>query len=111
MVDENLKRLDDKIELLKRRRVKMVEWKLTKTQKEYIEEKLGKQKVIPQTYKVCTKTFKNLNGIQNSIIREIHYACKDGKRVIGKHLKIKEIKELEKYGIKLTPIQFRIYLN
>ncbi len=113
MENENkkLRELRYKIENLKKRKVKKKVWSLTATEKEFVEELLGKENVVPFIYQITTKSFKNLYNIKSSLIREIHFANKAGKKVIGRSLKKQEMEELEKNRIKYRPIKFIIYLN
>lgn len=107
--DSKLKQIDNKIEKLKNRNVKMVEWRLTNKEREYIESQ-GYQ-IVPYIYEIKTHQCRNMYGIPNSIIREIYYANKAGKKIIGKALKVQELKQLQEYGIKIRPVKFRVYLN
>lgn len=107
--DSKLKQIDNKIGKLKMRNVKMVEWRLTNKEREYIESQ-GYQ-IIPYIYEIRTNQCKNMHNIPNSIIREIYYANKAGKKTIGKLLKVQELKQLQEYGVKVYPVKFRVYLN
>lgn len=113
MDEENkkLERLRYKIEDLKKRNVKKREWNLTNTERKFIEELLGEENVVPIIYEIRTKSFKNLHNIRSSIIREIHFANKSGKKKIGRYLKKREMEELDKNNIKYHPIKFIIYFN
>ena len=49
--------------------------------------------------------------IKSSIIREVHYNYKKGKKTFGKHLKKQELEELRQYGIENPePTKFIINL-
>lgn len=121
--NKKLKELEYKIKGLKRQGKKKVEWKLTNTEWKFVESLLGEENVIPIIYQITTKNLKdfkdsegsivvkNVRDIKSSIVREVHYANKAGKKTIGRSLKKKEMEDLDKYNIKYNPIKFIIYLN
>lgn len=121
--NKKLKELGYKINGLKRQGKKKVEWNLTNAERKFVEELLGKENVVPFIYQITTKNLKdfkdeegsiiikNVRDIKSSIVREVHYANKAGKKTIGRSLKKQEMEELEKHGIKYRPIKFIIYLN
>ncbi len=109
--NKKLQELGYKINGLKKRGKKKVEWNLTNTERKYVEELLGKENVIPIIYEIHTKSFKDLHNIKSSLIREIHYDNKAGKKTKGRSLKKQEKEELDKYEVKYNPIKFIIYLN
>lgn len=106
--DYRLAKIKHKLKELKNRRVKSVQWRLTKQQNEYIQG-LG-YKVIPYLYEVKTRTFINFSNIKNNKLKEIHYSCKKGKKAIVLKLNEGDIKILEEYGISFRPIKFKIIL-
>jgi len=106
--DYQLCRLKHKLRKLKERRVKEVEWKLTKEEKQYIEN-LGYQ-VTPYLYEIRTKTFKDLSNIKYYKIREIHYSNKRGKKTIVRRLQHNDMKMLEEFNVKFYPVKFKIQL-
>lgn len=108
---KKIKELGYKINGLKRQGKKKVEWKLTNSERRFVEELLGEEKVVPFIYQIRTKSFSNFNSIKSSIIRELHFANKAGKKTIGRSLKKQEMEELDKNKIKYHPIKFIIYLN
>lgn len=103
-----LNQMKYKLRELKERRVKIVIWKLTREEREYIEE-LGYE-VIPYLYEISTKTFKNLYEIKDSRIRDIHYSSKQGKKTIILRLKKKDMEVLKDFNIKFRPVKFKIRL-
>ncbi len=109
--NKKLESLKHKIENLRRRDVKSKKWTLTNTERRFVEELLGEEKVVPFIYQIRTKSFSDLHGIKSSIVREIHLANKSGRKTIGRSLKKQEMEELEKHGIKYYPIKFIIYFN
>lgn len=120
---KKLKELGYKINGLKRQGKKKEEWKLTNTERKFVEELLGKENVVPFIYQITTKNLKdfkdsegsivvkNVRDIKSSIVREVHFANKAGKKTIGRSLKKKEMQDLDRYKIKYHPIKFIIYLN
>lgn len=109
--NKKLMELEYKIKALKRRGKKKVEWILTNTERKFLEEILGEEKLIPIRYQLYTKSFKDLYSIKSSIVKEVHYANKSGKKTIGRPLKKQEMEDLDTYKIKYHPIKFIIYLN
>lgn len=97
-----------KLRKLKERRVKIVIWKLTREEKEYIEN-LGYE-VTPYLYEIRTKTFRNLYEIKDHRIRDIHYSSKKGKKTIVLKLKNKDMRILEEFDVKFRPVKFKIRL-
>ena len=93
----------------KERRVKVLEWKLTKEQKEYIEKVLH-LKVEPYLYKIRTRTFKNISELNYNILKDIHYTKKRGKNFDVRKLSPKEKEILDEYNIYYNPIKYKIYL-
>lgn len=120
---KKLKELGYKINGLKRQGKKKVEWNLTNVERKFVEELLGKENVVPFIYQITTKNLKdfkdeeglvvikNIHDIKSSIVREVHYANKSGKKTIGRSLKKKEMQDLDRYKIKYHPKKFIIYLN
>lgn len=120
---KKLKELGYKINGLKRQGKKKVEWNLTNVERKFVEELLGKENVVPFIYQITTKNLKdfkdeeglvvikNVRDIKSSIVREVYYANKAGKKTIGRSLKKKEMQDLDRYKIKYHPIKFIIYLN
>ena len=106
--EHRLSQMKHTLKRLKERRVKEVEWKLTREEREYIEN-LGYE-VTPYLYEIRTKTFKDLASIQYYKIREIHYSNKEGKKTIVRKLQHKDMKILEEYHIKFYPVKFKIRL-
>lgn len=108
---KKLRELRYKINALRKRNVKQVQWVLTKTERKYIEELLGKENVVPFIYNIKTKSFQNINSVKSSIVREVHYKYKAGKKTFGRHIKKKEFEELRTYGVEEPePVKFIIYL-
>lgn len=120
---KKLKELGYKINVLKRQGKKKEEWKLTVAERKFVEKLLGEENVVPFIYQITTKNLKdfkdsegsivvkNVRDIKSSIVREVHYANKAGKKTIGRSLKKKEMQDLDRYKIKYHPIKFIIYLN
>ncbi len=108
---KKLKELEYKINALKKRGKKKDEWNLTNSERKYVEELLGEEKLVPIIYQITTKNIKDFRSIKSSIVREVYFAHKAGKRTIGRSLKKQEMEDLDKYKIKYSPIKFIIYLN
>lgn len=106
--DNKLCQLKYKLRELKMRRIRSITWRLTKEEREYIED-LG-YRVEPYLYEVRTKTFPNLFEIKNSLIRSIHYSCKKRKKNVVLRLNRKDMKVLEEYHINFRPVKFEIFL-
>lgn len=82
--------------------------KLSGEQLIYIE-KLGYQ-TIPWLYEITTKRFINVKNADSALLKDIHYANKNGKRKIYRTLKRQEIKVLDDRGIYYRPYKFKIIL-
>ncbi len=109
--NKKLKELENKIKALRKRNIRQVKWRLTKTERKYVEQLVGEENVIPFIYNIKTKKIDNFNTIKSSIIREVHYNYKKGKKTFGKHLKKQELEELRQYGIENPePTKFIINL-
>lgn len=86
-----------------------VVWKLNPTQKQDIET-LG-YKVEPFIYLIETRTFCNIKKIRSTFLKDIHYARKRKKSHLARPLKQGEIDLLEEYGVKYSPLKYKIYLR
>ena len=93
----------------KKNRIKVLEWKLSKEQKEYIENVLH-LRVEPYLYGIRTRTFKNISKLNYNILKDIHYSKKRGKNFEVRKLSIKEKEVLDEYGIYYNPVKYKIYL-
>lgn len=110
MEDKNY-RFEDLKELLRVAKMngeKSKKWRLKPWQVEYIQQ-CG-CRVIPYSYTFKTKQFKDIRN-QPSIIKDIHYAYKSGKKMMGRVLNEEEMQILEEYGIKFRPDRFIVYLK
>jgi len=97
-----------KYQLLDRQRrgVKEVIWKLEPAQVEFIEHKFGFQ-VIPYLYEIKTRTFYNVKVLDN-LLKNIHYSCKRGKKVVVFKLSSKQKKMLNEFDVKYVPYKYKI---
>ena len=94
----------------KRRGEKFVIWRISsKSQLQEIE-RLGFKKE-PWLYEIKTRPFYNVKAIQSTLIKDIHYANKQGKRFITCKLKTCEKKVLDDFGVAYRPIKYRIDLT
>lgn len=94
----------------KRRGEKFVIWRISsKSQLQEIE-RLGLKKE-PWLYEIKTKPFYNVKAIKSTLIKDIHFANKQGKRFITCRLKASEKKLLDDFGVAYRPIKYRIDLT
>ena len=91
------------------KRIPSVIWKLDKEQCEILDE-LG-YTTKPLIYEVTTRPFQNIRWINNSLVRDVHYACKRGRRVIYLRAKERELEVLKDFGIKFKPYKYEIKLT
>ena len=101
--------LKKKLKEKKKNRIKVLEWKLSKEQKEYIENVLH-LRVEPYLYGIRTRTFKNISKLNYNILKDIHYSKKRGKNFEVRKLSTKEKEVLDEYGIYYNPVKYKIYL-
>lgn len=101
--------LKKKLKEKKKNRIKVLEWKLSKEQKEYIENILH-LRVEPYLYGIRTRTFKNISKLNYNILKDIHYSKKRGKNFEVRKLSTKEKEVLDEYGIYYNPVKYKIYL-
>ena len=88
---------------------KVLRWSLKEDQAEYIE-MLGYE-VQPYLYTIRTKQIPRQVRQTDALLKEIHYKNKQGKRNITLKLKPKQIKVLERHGIKFRVAKYSIYLQ
>ena len=106
--NNELQTLVDKLEQYRKKGKKKITLELNPVEAKY----LSKYYVLePYLYKIYTKRFTNIRSINNSLIREIHQKCKDGKKSFITSLKHKDKKTLNEYNIKYRPQKYNIYLN
>lgn len=65
----------------------------------------------PWLYEIKTRPFFNVRGIKSHLIKDIHFACKQGKRTIVRHLKRDDEKILKDFGVDFRPFKYRIDLT
>ena len=87
---------------------KEVIWKLNDEQLNYISS-IAKD-IFPYLYEINTRTFCSTDKIASSLIKEIHFARKNGKKKLYKKLKRNELKELKQYGVEYRCLKYRIIL-
>lgn len=83
-------------------------WKLSIDRKEYIEN-LG-YTIEPYLFEITTKPFYNIRCIKNSLIKDIYYTNKQGKRTLVRKLCKEEQALLREYGIRFRVIKYKIHL-
>lgn len=84
-------------------------WKLSIERKEYIEN-LG-YTVEPYLFEITTKPFHNIRLIKYSLIRDVYYKNKYGKRTFTRKLNKYEQNILSEYGVKFRTVKYKIYLH
>lgn len=92
----------------KERGVKELIWKLSAEQNDYVNRHY---RVEPYLYEITTRTFFNIRSLKSTLLKEIHYKSKKGKRTYVRKLNKSERKELDDYGIKYKVAKHMIYLN
>lgn len=103
-----LNRLLHKLRTIQETDKKYVIWSLNKEQLEYLQRYFD---IEPYLYKVRTRRFVNIYKIKDTILKDIHYANKSGKKEIVRHLNSKDRKIMDKYDIKYKAYKYRICLN
>ena len=94
----------------KREGKKYVIWRIaSKAQMQEID-RLGFQRE-PWLYEIKTRPFFNVKGIKSHLIKDIHFANKQGKRTIVCHLKKGDEKILKDFGVDFRPFKYRIDLT
>jgi len=101
--------LKSRLYLLKNKRAADPIWKLDKSQQEYLAN-LGFP-IMPWIYRIKTKAFRNIHNIPHSLIKDIHYAYKRGRKELFIKLKRDEMRLLEEYGVYVLPYKYKIILN
>lgn len=82
-------------------------WKLSIDRKEYIEN-LG-YTIEPYLFEITVKPY-NIRCIKNSLIKDIYYTNKQGKRTLVRKLCKEEQALLREYGIRFRVIKYKIHL-
>lgn len=103
------KKLKDQLRRYKDSGKKVLIWKLSKDQLNFIET-LGYM-AEPYLYEIFTKRFNNIYTIKSSLLKDIHYQCKDGKKSFVCKLKKDERKILDEYGVRYRVAKYKIYLT
>ncbi len=94
----------------KREGKKYVIWRIaSKAQMQEID-RLGFQRE-PWLYEIKTRPFFNVKGIKSHLIKDIHFAYKQGKRSIVCRLKNGDAKTLREFGVDFRPFKYRIDLT
>lgn len=91
---------------LKDRRIKSVTRKLTRPEKNVVEQLYI---VEPFTYEIRTKLFQDIRT-KEDILKELHFAKKSGKKTICKRLNKKEKETLEKNAVYFRVSKYMIKL-
>ena len=97
-----------KLRDLEKRRVKSVIWTLTEDTKEFVEKLYP---TVPVYYSINTRTFFHLSEVKETILKDLHYARKRGKRRMVRKLNEEQRKILDNKGINYCPIKYEIILR
>ena len=92
----------------KRNGVKEVIWCLDNQARKDEVDRLGFP-IEPWLCEIRTRTFKQIRD-KPSLIKELHYSYKSGKKRIVRRLNNKQLRQLKKHGIKPRVIKYKIYL-
>ena len=96
------------LQKLKDNRKEFVIWKLSGKTKGRIEQIYEVEEYL---YEIRTKTFKNVRGLQNDKLVELHFAGKNKKRSIVRQLSNEDKEVFSEYGVKYRPVKYKIYLK
>lgn len=99
-------KLKKQLEARRKNGCKKVIWSLKTEQKEFVEKFYRVEEYL---YKVQTKYFKNLKGL-DPILRTLHYKKKQGKDYIIYRPKHGELKLFDDNGVKYHSIKYEIHL-
>ncbi len=92
---------------------KFVDITLTASRRDEID-KCHQFVVVPWYFSVNTKFFKGIKSIHHRIIKDIHYAFKNGKKnmtISKNHYNENDFKVLEDFGIKYRTVKYRVFLR
>ena len=87
---------------------KVLIWKMSEEQREYVEN-LG-YKVVPYLYEIQTRAISGISHNKLAIISKIHYAYTKGRRNLYKILSKSDIEILKRYGIPYRRFKDKIVL-
>ena len=83
-------------------------WKLSQEQKEFLERFF---EIEPFSYVIRTKQFERIRNIDSTLLKDIHYACKQGKRMMTRQLSKDQKTLLQDYNVSFTVCKYRIVLR
>ena len=83
--------------------------KLNEEQREYVET-LG-YATIPFLYEIVKKSFANIKKVNCSVVKDVHYSNRKGRRKIYRKLKRTDLKILEQNDIFYRIYKYRIILQ
>ncbi|MBP3254998.1 MAG: hypothetical protein J6M60_00695 [Clostridia bacterium] len=104
--DQSLRSLKE-LAILKGKRKKSVEWRLSRRVKEEVEKKYIVEDFL---YEIRTRSFNNIRT-KEKILKELHYANKNKRRTICRQLSDDEKSILEKNNIFFRPVKYRIFFR
>ena len=105
--DFKLQKLDKQLKAKKREGKTSVKWKLSRPELKY----LSQWYIIePYLYGIRTISFSNTRNLKSPLLKEIHFAHKEGRREINKALCEKELALLHDMGIYTRIVRYKIFL-
>ena len=96
------------LDFMKQNGKKMVVWSLRPDQVIFLSRFYC---VSPVLYTMKTKTFSNIRGIHNKLLKDLHYGNKRGKQFITRPLTDDDMDLLERNGVYFRPVKYKIVLN
>ena len=106
--DYRLRKLLLQLNQMKKDGKKSVVWKLSKEQLDF----LGKYfRIEPYLYVIRTKKFCRIHDVHDSLLKDIHYAHKNGKKEKVMKLNSKQKAMLKEYDVRFRPCKYLIVLR
>ena len=99
-----------KLRQKKENREKEVIWRLSKEQKEYVEDVLGYE-TLPWIYELTTMPIDSMARRTSSLLRDVHYANKRGEKKSYRKLSNSDLKVLKQNGVKYQEYKVKIILQ
>lgn len=103
---KKMSKLEQQLEAVRQKGVQETSMRLNEEQAEFVEKEL-KLPLIPCLYEVQTKRIADVSGTMG-ILKEIHRAYKRGQKTVRRDLSKKEVGVLERAGLKIRPVKYRI---
>lgn len=67
--------------------------------------------ITPYLYTMKTKCFSNVRNLESNLLKDLHFARKNGKDFMTRALKNEDLKILERNGVKFRILKYKVYLN